>query len=278
MSKNKRINKKAILFHEHRFVALTNEAAYAIRLEGITWPTVAHYLISHKHGVPVDEVRLLATAAELQDFLRQPQAWTHPKWDVFLDEYLLTALRAKFSQHLDLESMLARTGYATLIYVNPEDQYLGVTENGTGKNMLGRYLMRVRRETGRPLIKNYGRPGRRPGLWGSPVILSHPAEAERLVDLAETYFQCAKYRLAVEAARRAVACDGNCEKGHRLLAQILLIMCHCVESIRAVKKCLRINPSEPTYYWWLSIAHEESGKSAAAVIYANRARDLEGRA
>jgi ribA/ribD-fused uncharacterized protein len=260
-----------------RFSAFTNDAPYAIRLENVTWPTVSHYLYFKKYASPVEEVRSSGPIWKLLAHAEEAGLQPHPKWEVNYDCLLLSALRAKFNQHIDLEAMLARTGDAILVYVNEHDQYLGVAENGQGQNTLGRMLMRVRREIGRPLVADYRRPTCEDTTSnGSPVIDSHRDSAQSLSDLALKYFECAEFHLARQAALRAIDSDSDCEAAQSIAAWTMIILGEYDDAIAAIKECLRLNPAEPRYYWWMSITYERLGKSIPAVIFAQRARKLEG--
>ena len=51
---------------------------------------------------------------------------------------------AKFTQHKTLKKTLLETGDATLVEHTENDSYWGDGGDGSGKNMLGQTLMRVR--------------------------------------------------------------------------------------------------------------------------------------
>lgn len=61
------------------------------------------------------------------------------------NEVMLTALRAKFTQHEDLREKLLSTGDAILHENSPWDKYWGYV-GGIGLDMLGKLLMQVREE------------------------------------------------------------------------------------------------------------------------------------
>jgi ribA/ribD-fused uncharacterized protein len=56
------------------------------------------------------------------------------------------ALRAKFTQNLDLKKILLETGDAILVEYTKNDNHWGDSGDGSGKNMLGKLLMEVREE------------------------------------------------------------------------------------------------------------------------------------
>ena len=91
----------------------SNFAPYPIRLGGKLWPTSEHYFQARK----------------------------------FEDEHHREAIRrAKFSQYDDLRSILLGTEDATIVEHTKNDDYWGDGGDGSGKNMLGQILMRVRSE------------------------------------------------------------------------------------------------------------------------------------
>ena len=63
---------------------------------------------------------------------------------------MLTALRAKFEQHAALRELLLGTGDAQLVEHTTNDHYWADGGDGSGRNMLGELLMRVRSEFCRP--------------------------------------------------------------------------------------------------------------------------------
>lgn len=69
-------------------------------------------------------------------------------WENVKDKVMEDIVRAKFTQHTDLQRSLLETGSARLIEGNTwNDRYWGVDINsGIGKNRLGEILMKVRSE------------------------------------------------------------------------------------------------------------------------------------
>ena len=61
-------------------------------------------------------------------------------------EVMRTAVRSKFTQHENLRALLLSTGDAKLLEHTENDSYWGDGGDGSGKNMLGKILMRVRDE------------------------------------------------------------------------------------------------------------------------------------
>lgn len=67
-------------------------------------------------------------------------------WDQVKDQVMYECCMAKFLQHADLRAELMATGDKELIEESATDYYWGCGANSTGKNMLGKILMRVRKE------------------------------------------------------------------------------------------------------------------------------------
>ena len=69
-------------------------------------------------------------------------------WENIKDEIMEDIVRAKFTQHTDLQELLLETGTARLVEGNTwNDRYWGVDiHSGIGKNRLGEILMKVRSE------------------------------------------------------------------------------------------------------------------------------------
>lgn len=69
-------------------------------------------------------------------------------WENVKDKIMEDIVRAKFTQHTDLQGSLLETGTARLVEGNTwNDRYWGVDINsGIGKNRLGEILMKVRSE------------------------------------------------------------------------------------------------------------------------------------
>ncbi|GAC1460898.1 MAG: hypothetical protein PVS3B2_21860 [Candidatus Dormibacteraceae bacterium] len=69
-----------------------------------------------------------------------------PDWESIKVSVMLKVVRAKFSQHEELRSLLLSTAQARLVEHTENDGYWGDGGDGRGRNMLGQILMQVRRE------------------------------------------------------------------------------------------------------------------------------------
>jgi len=113
------------------------------------WPTSEHYFQAQKfinYREMMEIVRRKQTPREAFEFARENTSKIRIDWNQKKDEVMLTALRAKFSQHPELQKMLKETGSADLVEHTKNDSYWGDGGNGCGQNKLGKLLMQVREE------------------------------------------------------------------------------------------------------------------------------------
>lgn len=126
----------------------SNFAAYPIKLDGELWPTSEHYFQAQKFKerklrAKIRRAKTPMIAARMGRDRSKP---LRRDWESAKVEVMLRALRAKFSQHEELRELLLSTGEERLVEHTRNDAYWGDGGNGSGKNMLGRLLMRVREE------------------------------------------------------------------------------------------------------------------------------------
>lgn len=119
-----------------------------ISIHGTVWPTSEHYFQAQKftqaeHQEAIRRVASPMIAARMGRSRARP---LRADWETVKDEVMLTALRAKFSQHPELCQRLLATGDALLIEHTPRDTYWGDGADGRGLNRLGQLLMQVREE------------------------------------------------------------------------------------------------------------------------------------
>lgn len=127
---------------------LSNFYRAPIELDGHTWPTTEHYFQAMKFPDPQQQAAIRAVAAPGP---AKQLAWSEgmvcrSDWDEVRDEVMLQALRAKFTQHPDLQAQLLATGDAMLVEHTRNDSYWADGGDGSGLNRLGVLLMAVRAE------------------------------------------------------------------------------------------------------------------------------------
>ena len=112
------------------------------------WPTTEHYFqaMKFKGTLYAEEIRAIATPALAAIAGRDRTKPLRSDWEIVKDDVMYAALVAKFTQHSNLRYILKGTGDALLVEHTEKDRYWADGGDGTGKNMLGKLLMRVRDE------------------------------------------------------------------------------------------------------------------------------------
>ena len=132
------------------FGEFSNFAEFPIRLRGVEWPTSEHYFQAQKFaGTPHEEaVRLADSPMTAAKMGRERSRPLRADWESVKDDIMREAVLAKFAQHPKLLGLLLSTGEAEIVEHTKNDAYWGDGGDGSGKNMLGRILMEVRRRLG----------------------------------------------------------------------------------------------------------------------------------
>jgi ribA/ribD-fused uncharacterized protein len=126
----------------------SNFAAFPIKLDGKSWPTSEHFFQGQKfedtgHQEAIRKANSPMIAARMG---RDRKKKLRRDWESAKVSIMTEAIRAKFIQHEELRALLLATGDAKLVEHTENDDYWGDGGNGSGKNMLGQILMRVRAE------------------------------------------------------------------------------------------------------------------------------------
>jgi ribA/ribD-fused uncharacterized protein len=130
---------------------LSNFHKAKFMLDGKEWPTVEHYFQAQK----------FSSSPEYQEKIRAASEPTRAKalgasrefpirndWDTYRDEVMRKAVKAKFEQNPNLNTLLSSTTPRPLIE-NTNDAYWGQGRNKKGKNRLGTLLMELRDNAGK---------------------------------------------------------------------------------------------------------------------------------
>lgn len=130
------------------FGEFSNFSPSPIDLKNKTWPTSEHYFQAQKFAGSSheEEVRQAASPMIAARIGRSRQRPLRKDWEGVKDDIMREALRAKFTQHPRLKSMLLETGEATLVEHTKNDGYWADGGDGSGKNRLGQLLMELRTE------------------------------------------------------------------------------------------------------------------------------------
>lgn len=166
----------------------SNFSRHAITVDGRPWATAEHFFQAAKFTAvaDVDAVRDAATPFKAAQIGRERGRSLRPDWPAVRNDIMLTALRAKFSQHADLGRILASTRGARLVEHTANDSYWGDGGDGQGSNMLGRLLEQVRAELPVQL-----------GTCTAPPWLQHPG-----VDPSDIFWRMGAGEDGLSAAQR----------------------------------------------------------------------------
>ena len=141
---------KQILFYRtsEPYGEFSNFSPHPIKINARVWPTSEHYFQAQKFAGSEQEEAIRQTkspmiAARMGRSREQP---LRPDWEAAKDDVMREALRAKFTQHARLRSLLLETGDAELIEHSTKDSYWADAGDGTGENRLGKLLMELRAE------------------------------------------------------------------------------------------------------------------------------------
>lgn len=128
------------------FGEFSNFSPHPIAVKGKTWPTSEHYFQAQKFfGTEQEEAIRLAKSPMIA--ARMGRSRAHPlrgDWEQVKDDIMREALRAKFTQHPMLRSLLLSTGEAEIVEHTRNDSYWADEGDGSGKNRLGQMLMELR--------------------------------------------------------------------------------------------------------------------------------------
>ena len=147
---------KQILFYRinEPYGGFSNFSPHPVELKGRTWPTSEHYFQAQKfagteHEEAVRSAKSPMIAARMGRSRERP---LRPDWEAVKDDLMREVLRAKFSQHPELRSLLLSTRDAQLVEHTRNDRYWADAGDGTGKNRLGQLLMELRAKLRGPLM------------------------------------------------------------------------------------------------------------------------------
>jgi len=145
---------KKILFYRinEPYGGFSNFSPHPVELKGRNWPTSEHYFQAQKFaGTEHEEAVRFAKSPMVAARIgrRRP---LRSDWEAAKDDIMREVLRAKFSQHPDLWSLLLSTGDAQLVEHTKNDRYWADAGDGTGKNRLGQLLMELRAKLRGPLM------------------------------------------------------------------------------------------------------------------------------
>ncbi|WP_369184621.1 NADAR family protein [Streptomyces sp. Y1] len=124
----------------------SNFSAHEVVLDGLLWPTSEHYYQAQKFlGTRQAElIRRAGTPLRAAELGRDSSKPLRRDWERVKDDVMRRAVGAKFRAHDDIREILLATGDEEIVEDTSTDHYWGRGRTGTGRNMLGRILMRTR--------------------------------------------------------------------------------------------------------------------------------------
>lgn len=145
----KESTRKVIEFYSHReepYGCFSNFSPHAIWIKDIKWPTSEHYFQAQKfeNSKLQAKIQFAKTPGRAAEIGRNRSNPLRKDWEEVKDEIMFQAVLAKFTQHTSLRKILLGTEDAYICEHTAKDSYWGDGGDGSGKNMLGQILMRVR--------------------------------------------------------------------------------------------------------------------------------------
>lgn len=126
--------------------ALRNEYPAPVRVDGVTYPTVAHgyWALSTTDPARRDAIRTADTLRAARELAEESPRHAH--WADLRLTVMTRLLRAKFTQHPELAEELLHTGDAALWYGDLDSPGFWGRSGPTGRNWTGRLLELLRSE------------------------------------------------------------------------------------------------------------------------------------
>jgi N-glycosidase YbiA len=123
-----------------------NFSKFPFTVDKILYKTSEHYYQSKKAIHKEDELKIIncETAREAADLGRTIECKSN--WEDIKTNVMYDALYYKFTNYPNLIAILINTGEREIIEDSPTDYFWGWGKEHTGKNMLGKLLMILRKE------------------------------------------------------------------------------------------------------------------------------------
>ena len=131
-----------------KYGEFSNLSEYEIMIDGKQWPTSEHYFQAMKFEGKnyIEKIRKTKRPNIAAQMGRDRSVKIKRGWDSMRVNVMTNAIRAKFTQHQELHDLLLSTGDRRIIEHTSNDAYWGDGGDGSGKNMLGVVLMKIRDE------------------------------------------------------------------------------------------------------------------------------------
>lgn len=134
-----------ITFYEGIYAPLSNFSAHRVVFERVDYMTAEHaYQVAKFSDSDLRERIKNAPSAFLAREYGQAENGRIENFDKVA--VMKEIMRAKLSQHKDVQEILLSTGTATIDKNHPEDSFWGSGADGTGQNVMGKIWMELRDE------------------------------------------------------------------------------------------------------------------------------------
>ena len=131
----------------------SNFSKYGVEIDGKWWKTTEHYFQAQKFSDESyqERIRLAPDPKTAATLGRSRNFPIRENWETIKDGVMKAAVKKKFETHPELLTLLLDTGAQEIVENAPGDYYWGCGADGSGKNMLGIILQKVRDElAGKP--------------------------------------------------------------------------------------------------------------------------------
>ncbi len=143
-------NGNHVLFYAGEFgYFMSNFSAFEVWWQGQTWKTSEHAYQAAKFNPNGSTYHLISDASSAHGAFELAQIHAdevNPSWSEVKVSMMEEIVRAKHSQHEEIQKWLQETGDAWLIENAPKDSFWGRGPDWKGRNELGKIWMQIREE------------------------------------------------------------------------------------------------------------------------------------
>lgn len=141
-------NKNFILFYhqDKPFGCFSNFSPHPVNIFGIDFPTSEHAFQAIKSEDPNEQILVAKAKTPAQAFILGKKVKLRYNWEENKDKFMYQIVKAKFTQNKEIGELLLKTNDTILIEHTKNDRYWADNNDGTGYNMLGIILMKVRHD------------------------------------------------------------------------------------------------------------------------------------
>lgn len=142
--------KEKIIFYnpQEEYGWLANYSYHKINVDDQIYKTVEHYYQSQKFNNHLIKsiIRKSPTPGFSKFIAKILKIIRNPAWDSIKQETMYKGIKSKFIQHNDLLKLLLATDGKEIIENSLNDHYWGIGKSGSGQNIMGKLLMKLRDE------------------------------------------------------------------------------------------------------------------------------------